>query len=259
MNPPLVNALLAAGALGPIQRSGGPIKCLESVPADVTPPDYPGIFLIDPIPVTNRSFEKFLQANADWNPDLVAERYAVPYFLSEFVEGKPPADKWDHPVVWVSWYAAAAYCNWRSKDEGLHEVYTFRDHEHVITDLTANGWRLPTVAEWEAVAGDEGVVSRLLDPQRANFGLHYRGTTPVARFLPFPPDHFHVYDILGNVKQWCQDADVDYPENRRFKGASWMDPAQLVRVDRTGSLPPQNTNPDFGFRCARVPSAEETP
>ena len=140
---------------------------------------------------------------------------------------------------------------------GYRQVYTFEDDHRVVADLSANGWRLPTVTEWTTAAQSGEAAEITIDPTKTNYGLHYRGTTAVGRFLPFPPSERPVYDILGNVTQWCQDADIGRLSHRSFKGASWMDHPKHLRMDTTGSLPPENTNPDFGFRCVRVPFGEE--
>lgn len=230
----------------------GPLRVFDPNAAGGPVLTYPGSLLVDQVLVTNKAFEAFLKENPDWQPEKVAERYGVPYFLAEFIDGRSPSDKWDHPVVWVSWFAAAAYCNWRSRADECREVYAFHDPFTVTSDLLADGWRLPTVAEWESVARLGFDPQLVLDPTRANYGLHYRGTTAVGRFPSHSASGPSVFDVFGNVKQWCQDADPRIPANRAFKGASWMDPPRSLRVDATGGLPPQNTNPDFGFRCVRM-------
>jgi hypothetical protein len=98
------------------------------------------------------------------------------------------------------------------------------------------GGRLPTVAEWEAFA-------RNGDPQRiypwgnsppsftlANFDEHFGGTTAVASF---PPSDLGLYDLAGNVGEWCQDwfdVDTPVPLERVVKGGAWSKDAHLLQI-----------------------------
>lgn len=225
-------------------------------------------FLMDPVPVTNQEFAEFLSCPEGkyWTAEDHHALYGVPYFLCEFTGRNPPSDKWDHPVVWISWYASVAFCNWRSQKDGKETVYEFSDHTKVVADFTKTGWRLPTEVEWERAAR-EGVsdINDLadLDPTVANYGKHYRGTTSVGRFKA---SSLGIWDLVGNVKEWCHDlydAEVysgNFTDNplgpeqsnlRTYRGGSWMDEAQTLRLTKRGKLPPQNTNPDLGFRCVR--------
>lgn len=225
-------------------------------------------FLMDPVPVTNQEFAEFLSApgNKQWTAERVCAVYGIPYYLCEFTGGIFPPDKWDHPVVWVSWYVAVAFCNWRSLQDGRESVYEFLDPENVVADFKKNGWHLPTEAEWErarrqGIEGTSGLDS--IDPTVANYGKHYRGTTSVGRFKANP---LGIWDLVGNVKEWCHDwYDQDWYRNsprenprgpeqgqfRVFRGGSWMDAVSALRVTKRGMLLPPNTNPDFGFRCVR--------
>lgn len=258
--------------LKPVLVEGGTfIIGADNLKSDETPPHEVEIpsFLMDPCPVTNQQFAEFLSVpeNQEWTPDNIYERYGIPYFLCEFIDNNFPPDKWDHPVVWINWYAAAAFCNWRSLREGKQPIYEFKSDRDVLSDCSKSGWRLPTEVEWERAAR-EGLSATLnlqeINPTIANYGRHYRGTTAVGRFKANP---LGIWDLLGNVKEWCHDwyeperyhttSNNNYlgPEKatglKVFRGASWMEPITALHITRRGKLPPANTNPDLGFRCVR--------
>lgn len=257
--------------LRPVLVEGGKFTIgADGFSTDEAPPHEVDLdsFLVDPCPVTNQQFQDFITdpANAAWLPDAVYAKFGIPYFLCDFIEGHFPADKWDHPVVWVNWHVAVAFCIWRSKREGRDPVYEFRGSD-VLADFSKNGWRLPTEAEWERLARDGlcGTVTPAIDPAAANYARHYRGTTSVGRFKA---NHLGVWDLFGNIKEWCHDwydpnwyqggnptnpRGPDAGDLRVFRGASWMESLPSLRVTRRGRLPPANTNPDLGFRCARKP------
>jgi formylglycine-generating enzyme required for sulfatase activity len=251
----------------PVLVEGGPL------PGSECPPGIGCVlidsFLIDAFPVTNMEFEQFVAENQEWSPEAIYSQYGIPYYLCEFRHNKAPTDKWDHPVVWINWFSAAAYCNWRSTSDGRRPVYSFRTPSNVDADLSADGWRLPTECEWEMAArvGSDAIDpwNGAVTPMHANFGQFYRGTTSVGRF---DPNALGIFDMLGNVKQWCHNwysdtapppaGNLTGPESGRFKsfrGASYMEDDALLRFSRRGKLPPENTNPDFGFRCVRRPGS----
>jgi len=151
----------------------------------------------------------------------------------------------DHPVVGMRWYDCIAWCNARSEMEGLQPCY-YKDTAKTIVyrsgsldfrcdyvDWTANGYRLPTDAEWEKAArgGAEGrrfawADSDAISHQRANFFNGYvngSGGKPYAEgpltgyhlehnALPLPltcpvgsfePNGYGLYDVIGNAGEWC--------------------------------------------------------
>jgi formylglycine-generating enzyme required for sulfatase activity len=149
-----------------------------------------------------------------------------------------PAGDADQPVSSITWNAAAAYAKWAGK-------------------------RLPSEAEWEFAArgglddplypwGDEEPA-----PERANFrksGLHH--PVPVGRY---PANGYGLYDMAGNVWEFCQDAWAPYgsdpppaPSDRRvIRGGSYDGDAFNLRVTARDSHSGANAVPYVGFRCAR--------
>jgi formylglycine-generating enzyme required for sulfatase activity len=134
-----------------------------------------------------------------------------------------------HPVVYVSWYGAAAYCNWRSQQEGKQPCYNqLHWGSEVKCDFTKNGYRLPTEAEWEYAArgglsGKRFPWGDTITHSQANYyssssynydtsptrGYHpswYDGITPyTSQVGSFPTNGYGLCDMAGNVLEWCND------------------------------------------------------
>jgi formylglycine-generating enzyme required for sulfatase activity len=183
------------------------------------------------------------------------ELAALPVTQAQYwaVTGRRPsaADGERHPVESVSWLDAAHFCNALSEAEGLTPPYDVRD-EDAEWDPRANGYRLPTEAEWEHAcrAGTIGARYGPLDEiawYRANSGgtIHDVGGKQ--------PNAWGLYDMLGNAWEWCwdiYDAEV-YGAYRVLRGGGWFDEHWSCRASVRRRSHPTLTIDDVGFRLAR--------
>jgi formylglycine-generating enzyme required for sulfatase activity len=159
------------------------------------------------------------------------------------------------PVVEVSWLDAVRFCNLLSEASGLTPCYVLGDDPNardVVRVPGADGYRLPTEAEWEHAcrAGTEGPhYGPLADVAwyRANSGglLHEVATRE--------PNPWGLYDMLGNVWEWCWDVyDPEvYGPYRVFRGGGAHDPSWNCRAGTRRKSHPTFRIDDLGFRLAR--------
>jgi len=179
------------------------------------------------------------------------------------------------PVEMVSWYDAVEYCNKRSQKEGLTPAYT-RNGDNVTWNRNANGYRLPTEAEWEYAcrAGTTAPFStgNNITTSQANYdgnypynnnakGTYREKTTAVGSFAP---NGWGLYDMHGNVWEWCWDwygaygsgsqtdpVGASSGSDRVYRGGSWIINGRFVRsASRSGNTPSNRYN-YLGFRLVR--------
>jgi hypothetical protein len=177
----------------------------------------------------------------------------------------------DHPVTCVSWWDAVAFCKWLTKTERAARRIGGNDE-----------YRLPTDAEWSFAVGIGDREDIAQSPQEkdgkipnvfawgvawpppkdfGNFGSDasdsstsdtFEQTAPVASF---PPDPSGLFDLGGNVAEWCNDPYNNLQPGRVLRGASW------IRYDREGMAlsfrncaSPGYRRTNLGFRCVLVVS-----
>jgi len=200
--------------------------------------------------------------------DFFIAKYEVTQGLWKSVMGNNPSyftgDE-DLPVEQVSWYDAVEFCNKLSEKEGLQKVYTIdyskKDECNkawfdtrkwlVICDFTANGYRLPTEAEWEYAArgGSQSKGYTYSGSNKADEVAWYEKnsedkTHPVGRKQP---NELGIYDMSGNVWEWCWDWYNGYSSASQTNptGSSSGD----GRVFRGGSLGCENNGYELRFAC----------
>ncbi|MFK3979895.1 formylglycine-generating enzyme family protein [Micromonospora sp. NPDC050397] len=158
------------------------------------------------------------------------------------------------PVESVSWWDAVRFCNALSERERLTPTYRIGvDAEHVEWDTTADGYRLPTEAEWEHAcrAGTTGPRYGPLDEiawyrDNSDERIHDVGGKR--------PNTWGLHDMLGNVFEWCwdiYDAEV-YGTYRVLRGGGWFDEHWSCRASVRRRSHPTLRIDDVGFRVART-------
>ncbi|MFN4081874.1 MAG: SUMF1/EgtB/PvdO family nonheme iron enzyme [Saprospiraceae bacterium] len=246
--------------------------------------------------VTVREFKAFVDATG-YQTD--AEKKGWSYVCTDSWEKKAgvnwkcdakgnirPASEMNHPVLHVSWYDAVEYCNWLSERAGLRKVYTISGGK-VVADWNANGYRLPTDAEWEYAArggsqskGYKYAGSNNLDEVawywensgdkrlsgEWDFNKMIANNCRMHPVGEKKPNELGLYDMSGNVWEWCWDWKGAYssdaktnprgPEGgsrRVLRGGSWSNGAVNCRVSHRHNYYPDNSHSTFGFRVVFVP------
>lgn len=155
------------------------------------------------------------------------------------------------PATGIRWCDAVAWCNTASEAEGLEPAYQL-DGETVKWRPSADGYRLPTEAEWvyASRAGGSGPRHGALAEIAWTAADELTGPQPVGGKAA---NGFGLFDTLGNVWEWCWDR-VDparYGDYRLLKGGGWADREWSCRVGVRRGNAPDAAIEDVGFRVVR--------
>jgi formylglycine-generating enzyme required for sulfatase activity len=219
------------------------------------------------------------------------------------------------PVINISWFDAINFCNWLSEKVGYQKVYSFLSEEHILEfnrfhkyediesfevfcrkivkfDRKANGFRLPIEFEWEYAARERGKDIRFGNGKdfaryneisfdcslssKNNYSTVGEDNKRTKKVGSYEPNKLGLYDMSGNIKEWCWDIDFEYDIEettedinykytynpppgieiwsklkRCLRGGSWRSPPQYIRCVSRSHEKPSNTDDTIGFRVAR--------
>ncbi|GAA3730732.1 formylglycine-generating enzyme required for sulfatase activity [Spinactinospora alkalitolerans] len=174
---------------------------------------YLPAFYIDVFPTTNADYSRFLAATGHPAPQ-------------HWENATPPADLYDHPVVFVTWKDAAAYASWAAKS-------------------------LPASRQWEKAArgtrGDVYPWGSQRTPAKCNVReSQLRSTTPVSRYHS-GVSPYGVYDMCGNIWEWC--STESEPGRYELKGSAFTSPFFRATPSNFNDASTEMLDDDTGFRC----------
>jgi formylglycine-generating enzyme len=245
-------------------------------------------FYMDDTEVTNHEYRQFVNSMTTDSVSVLGEEFIMSTLypdtavwskdfsyhngdqMTEYYFSSPAFDL--YPVVGISWDAAVYFCKWRTK--------LYNDYRSQHTMFKSPRFRLPSEAEWEwaarggkqgakypwgnpYVANGKGCFLANFKPYRGNFTAD--GYTYTAPSNAFNPNDYGLYNMAGNVAEWCQDAYAesympvtwdlnpiynDENEPRKIiKGGSWKDVAYFLETG-TRTYEFRNERRSYiGFRC----------
>jgi formylglycine-generating enzyme len=183
-------------------------------------------------------------------------------------------DPTHHPVKEVSWYGAACYCDWLSLMEGLEPYYNGQWSQIPVprNPYAAEGYRLPTEAEWEYAAqwndersypwGNDAPTCDLANFNNSPYCVGW--TAPVGSTLD-GSSALGLHDMAGNLWEWCNDWHAGYTSGTQYdptgpasgsyrvrRGGDWYLSAPILRCAYRYYSTPSNASYGIGFRLCRT-------
>ena len=258
-------------------RPKGPEEAQHSV-------QIPRSFAIATKEVTVAQFQRFLEANPEVHRAAQVDPSRDPSRGSRTLSGSSPDE--DSPQVTITWFEAAQYCNWLSRQEGIPEdqwvyppVDLIKEGMELPTGyLERTGYRLPTDAEWEFASRAGATTTWFYGSSEELLREYawYAGTTFAERSWPVgqrKPNDLGLFDVYGNVWEWIQDWWKPHPDDptsdirvddedvvrivsaqyqRPRRGGSFSYAASYLRSAHRGSYIPDERRDNVGFRIART-------
>lgn len=197
-------------------------------------------FKIDLYEITYKEYQSFLDENTEWRKDNVEIDMADLDYLQDWDGMDYPNGKENHPVVFVSWFAAKAYAEWAGKKLPTEEQWEYagRGGQQKMDYPWGNEFR-PYLSQWS--------------------GADVKGTIRVGSYTI---NGFGLNDMAGNVREWTADGYELYLEKEEsdplpninnhlkvVRGGSWKSRKDELRVSARERIPPNRSLEDLGFRC----------
>ncbi|MFH1761954.1 MAG: SUMF1/EgtB/PvdO family nonheme iron enzyme [bacterium] len=209
-------------------------------------------FLIDKTEITIGHFRLF-EKSAGINITSFYEAYYDTAWLPTDALKKKRDQADIHPAENIPWFLAARFCNWRSREEKLAPCY---DTTTWICSPENNGYRLPTLAEWQYISDSliTGTTSNIILPLKTNELSDTAGSRP-----DITSSGDTIMNFYGNVMEWCNewyhtDLDSFYPDTVLLDP---MGPKKgVLKIyfftrDSVGAAYPDRQFTNIGFRCVR--------